>query len=100
MVEAFDDAHSALKAEKLGLEADIKAGEMRLLVAQQELALLREFDKRESVLLGKRQAKMDDKQVGERALPGEGRGGGAAARPACPAPGVCRGYTGAAHCSV
>ncbi|EFJ51830.1 hypothetical protein VOLCADRAFT_103323 [Volvox carteri f. nagariensis] len=62
MIEAFDDAHAALKAEKLGLEADVKAGEMRLLVMLQELQLLREFDKRESVLLQKRQAKLDDKQ--------------------------------------
>ncbi|GLC74134.1 Cilia- and flagella-associated protein 44 [Pleodorina starrii] len=62
MIEAFDDAHGALKAEKLGLEADVKAGEMRLLVMLQELQLLREFDKRESVLLQKRQAKLDDKQ--------------------------------------
>lgn len=63
LIAAFDDAHSALKSEKLGLEADVKAGEMRLLVGFQELQLLREFDKRESVLLQKRQAKMDDKQV-------------------------------------
>lgn len=62
MIEAFDDAHAALKGEKLGLEADVKAGEMRLLVMLQELQLLREFDKRESVLLQKRQAKLDDKQ--------------------------------------
>lgn len=62
MLDAFDDAHSALKAEKLGLEADVKAGQMRLLVGLQELQLLREFDKRESVLLAKRQAKLDDKQ--------------------------------------
>ncbi|KAG2482730.1 hypothetical protein HYH03_018361 [Edaphochlamys debaryana] len=62
MLEAFDDAHSALKAEKLALEADVRSGEMRLLVCLQELQLLREFDKRESVLLQKRQAKLDDKQ--------------------------------------
>lgn len=42
----------------------------------QELALLREFDKRESVLLQKRQAKLDDKQVGRGAA---GSGGEAAA---------------------
>ncbi len=74
LIAAFDDAHTALKAEKLGLEADVKAGEMRLLVGFQELQLLREFDKRESVLLQKRQAKMDDKQVRGGGARGDGMG--------------------------
>ena len=61
MAEAFDEALSALRREKFRLEADIKAAEMRQLVHYQELVLLRDFDKREGILVQKRQVKLDDK---------------------------------------
>ena len=62
MVDAFDEALSALKREKLQLEADIKVAEMQQLVNYQELILLRDYDKKEVVLLQKRQAKNDDRK--------------------------------------
>ena len=49
--------------EKFRLEADLKLCEMRQLVMAQELSLLRDFDKRETVLIQKRQAKLDDRNV-------------------------------------
>ena len=75
MAEAFDEALSALRREKFRLEADIKEAEMRQLVHYQELVLLRDFDKREGVLVQKRQVKLDDKndivdKIGEKG--GEG----------------------------
>jgi hypothetical protein len=62
MVDAFDEALGALKREKLKLEADIKVAEMQQLVNYQELVLLRDFDKKEVVLIQKRQAKDNDRK--------------------------------------
>ncbi|MEW5304835.1 MAG: hypothetical protein WDW36_007418 [Sanguina aurantia] len=60
--EAFDEALCGLRSDKLTLEGGLKAAEMRCLVGVQELAVLREADTREVVLLSKRQAKLDDRR--------------------------------------
>eukprot|EP00798_Chlamydomonas_sp_ICE-L_P007462 gene7462-603_t len=62
MVEAFDSALSTLRREKFQLEADLKLGEIKMLVHYQELTLLHDFDKREILLIQKRQTKLDDRQ--------------------------------------
>ena len=62
MVDAFDSALGSLRREKFKLEADLKLSEIKQLVCYQELGLLRDFDKRENVLLQKRQTKLDERQ--------------------------------------
>lgn len=62
MVDAFDEALGALKREKLKLEADIKVAEMQQLVNYQELVLLRDFDKKEVVLIQKKQGKDNERK--------------------------------------
>ncbi|KAJ9527700.1 hypothetical protein QJQ45_025974 [Haematococcus lacustris] len=61
MAAAFDEALMVLRKDKLALEADLKLCEIRQLVHMQELSLLRDFDKREVVLIQKREAKMEDR---------------------------------------
>lgn len=62
MVEAFDEALSKLRREKLALEADLKQAEIKRLVMYQELQLLKDFEKRENALNDKLTAKMAEKK--------------------------------------
>lgn len=63
MAAAFDSALTMLRRDKFKLERDLKLCEMRQLVHAQELALLQDFDKKEVVLIQKRSARLEDRQV-------------------------------------
>jgi len=62
MVDAFDEALSKLRREKLALEADLKQAEIKRLVMYQELQLLKDFEKRENALNDKLTAKKAEKK--------------------------------------
>ncbi len=72
MAGAFDGALTQLRREKFRLEKELKQCEMRQLVHAQEYTLLQDFDKREVVLIQKRAARLEDRNVS--------RGAGAAGR--------------------
>ncbi len=65
MSSAFDSALSLLRRDKFRLEKDLKQYEMRQLVHAQEHTLLQDFDKKEVVLIQKRSARHDDRNVSE-----------------------------------
>lgn len=61
LLSGFNSELGALRTEKLRLHAGVKTAEASLLVMYQELQMLKECEVRESVLLAKRQAKLDDR---------------------------------------
>merc|ERR1740138_82678 len=60
-VSSFDEALSELRAEKLKLEADLKTTDLRKLVLFQELALLKEFEKKDTSLAKRLEMKHTEK---------------------------------------
>jgi len=58
---SFDEALSELRAEKLRLEADLKTTDLRKLVLFQELALLKEFEKKDTSLAKRLESKHTEK---------------------------------------
>merc|ERR1719181_1273504 len=69
-VASFDEGIAALIAERFKVQADLKTTDLRMLVLEQELQLLREFDKKDSQLVARQQKKMKEKAEIERQLAG------------------------------
>ena len=60
-IGSFDDALAELRAEKLKLEADLKTTDLRKLTLFQELALLKEFEKKDTSLAKRLESKHTEK---------------------------------------
>merc|ERR1719440_2105724 len=60
-IGSFDDALAELRAEKLKLEADLKTTDLRKLVLFQELAHLKEFEKKDTTLAKRLESKHTEK---------------------------------------
>ena len=60
-ISSFDEALGELRAEKLKLEADLKTTDLRKLVLFQELALLKEFEKKDTTLAKRLESKHTEK---------------------------------------
>eukprot|EP00656_Telonema_subtile_P056682 TRINITY_DN9123_c0_g1_i3.p1 TRINITY_DN9123_c0_g1~~TRINITY_DN9123_c0_g1_i3.p1 ORF type:complete len:1520 (+),score=616.54 TRINITY_DN9123_c0_g1_i3:137-4696(+) len=65
-VGAFDDAVAQLTVERFKVQADLKMTELRMLVLNEELQLLREFDKKDQQLAARQQKKLKEKAEIER----------------------------------
>jgi len=61
-IGSFDAALAELRAEKLKLEADLKTTDLRKLVLFQELVLLKEFEKKDTMLAKRLESKHNEKQ--------------------------------------
>ena len=60
-IRSFDEALAELRVEKLRLEADLKTTDLRKLVLFQELALLKEFEKKDTTLSKRLESKHNEK---------------------------------------
>ena len=60
-VTSFNGALEELRCERLKLEADLKTTDLRKLVLFQELALLKEFEKKDTTLAKRLEAKHTEK---------------------------------------
>eukprot|EP00741_Cyanophora_paradoxa_P024459 tig00022075_g23616.t1 len=60
-VATFDEALDELRREKFKLEADLKTTDMKMLLLYQELVLLKEFEKKDTTLAKKLEAKRLEK---------------------------------------
>ena len=60
-ISSFDEALAELRSEKLKLEADLKTTDLRKLVLFQELALLKEFEKKDTTLAKRLESKHTEK---------------------------------------
>ena len=60
-IASFDDALGELRTEKLRLEADLKTTDLRKLVLFQELAHLKEFEKKDTTLAKRLESKHTEK---------------------------------------
>merc|ERR1712166_1650303 len=65
-VAAFDDAIEKLVVERFRVQGDLKMTELRMLVLNEELQLLQEFDKKDQQLAARQQKKLKEKQDIER----------------------------------
>ena len=65
-VASFDEAIKKLIVEKFRVQSDLKMTELRMLVLNEELQLLREFDKKDQQLAARHQKKLKEKAEIER----------------------------------